>query len=176
MYLCIRNVLFLRTRGPESPILLPVWSMIEKETIKAIVEEQIKGSDRFLVAVKVSSANKITVLADSKAGITIDECASIHRFIESRLDREIEDYDLQVSSPGLDLPFLVPEQYYKNEGKKIEVIDMEGKQYSGTLKNVTDGGFELETEMRVKGKAREIKDVSFNYDRVKSARVVLIIK
>lgn len=150
--------------------------MIDKETIKAIVEECVKGSERFLVAVKVSAANKIIVLADSKAGITIDECALIHRFIENRLDREIEDFDLQVSSPGLDLPFLVLEQYYKNEGKKIEVIDIEGKQYSGTLKNVTDGGFELETEMRVKGKAREIKDVSFNYDRVKSARVVLIIK
>lgn len=150
--------------------------MIEKEAIKAIVEEHLKGSDRFLVAIKVSSANKITVLADSKVGITIDECVSIHRYIESKLDREIEDYELQVSSPGLDLPFLVLEQYYKNEGKKIEVTDTDGTQYTGILKNVTDGGFELETEVRVKGKAREMKDISFNFDQVKSARVVLIIK
>ena len=59
----------------------------------------------FLVAVKVSSANKIIVLADKLDGITIDECVSIHRFIESKLDRDIEDYELEVSSPGLDLPF-----------------------------------------------------------------------
>lgn len=150
--------------------------MIEKEVIKEIVEEHLTGSDIFLVAVKVSSANRITVLADRKGGITIDECVSIHRFIESRLDREVEDYELQVSSPGLDLPFLVTEQYYKNEGKKIEVIDREGGRFTGVLKNVTSGGFELETEVKSKGKAKELKDVSFNFDNVKSARVVLILK
>ncbi|HLN55533.1 MAG TPA: ribosome assembly cofactor RimP [Bacteroidales bacterium] len=150
--------------------------MIEKEVIKGVVEEHLKGSDIFLVAVKVSSANKITVLADRKGGITIDECVSIHRFIESKLDREVEDYELQVSSPGLDLPFIVTEQYYKNEGKKIEVIDREGGRFTGVLKNVTSGGFELETEVKSKGKARELKDVSFNFDNVKSARVVLILK
>lgn len=150
--------------------------MIEKETIKGIVDEYLKGSDLFLVGVKVSSTNKITVLADKKEGITIDECVSIHRHIESMLDRDAEDFELQVSSPGLDLPFLVIEQYYKNEGKKIEVIDTEGSKYTGILKNVTVGGFELETEVKVKGKAREMKDVSFNFDKVKSARVVLIIK
>lgn len=150
--------------------------MIEKETIKGIVDEYLKGSDLFLVGVKVSSTNKITVLADKKEGITIDECVSIHRFIESMLDRDAEDFELQVSSPGLDLPFLVIEQYYKNEGKKIEVIDTEGSKYTGILKNVTVGGFELETEVKVKGKAREMKDVSFNFEKVKSARVVLIIK
>ncbi|HEX2969669.1 MAG TPA: ribosome assembly cofactor RimP [Bacteroidales bacterium] len=150
--------------------------MIEKETIKGIVSEYLKSSDMFLVAVKVSSANRITVLADRKGGITLDECVSIHRFIESRLDRDIEDYELEVSSPGLDLPFLVKEQYYKNEGKKIEVTDTDGIKHTGILKNVTDGGFELETEVKVKGKSKEIKDISFNFDNIKSARVILIIK
>lgn len=149
--------------------------MIDKQNIKDLVDEHLKGSDIFLVGVKVSSSNRIMVLADRNDGITIDECATIHRFIESRLDRDVEDYELQVSSPGLDTPFLVIEQYYKNEGKKVEVIDSEGSKFTGVLKNVNNGGFELEAEVRAKGKMKELKDVSFNFDNVKSAKVVLTI-
>jgi ribosome maturation factor RimP len=150
--------------------------MIEKQNIQGIVEEFLRGTGLFLVAVKVSSSNRIIVLADKNEGITIDECAAIHRHIESRLDREKQDFELQVSSPGLDLPFGVIEQYYKNEGKKVEVIDNEGIKYTGVLKNVTGGGFELETEVKVKGKTKELKDISFNFEQIKTTRVILTIK
>jgi ribosome maturation factor RimP len=150
--------------------------MIEKQTIKDILDGFLKETGLFLVGIKVSSANKITVLADKKDGITIDECVAIHRHIESYLDRDKEDFELQVSSPGLDLPFAVIEQYYKNEGKKVEVIDDEGGKYTGILKNVNNGGFELEAEVKVKGKARELKEISFNFEKVKSTRVILTIK
>ena len=150
--------------------------MTDKEHIKGLVEEFIKGTGLFLVAVKVSSANRITVLADKKDGITIDECVAIHRHIEKNLDRDKEDFELQVSSPGLDLPFGVIEQYFKNEGRKVEVTDNDGTKYSGILKNVTEGGFEIETEVKVKGRAREMKDISFNFDQVKTTRVILTIK
>jgi ribosome maturation factor RimP len=149
--------------------------MIDKEHIKGSVEEFIRGTGLFLVAVKVSSANRITVLADKKEGITIEECVAIHRHIEKSLDREKEDFELQVSSPGLDLPFGVIEQYYKNEGRKVEVTDNEGTKYAGFLRNVTEGGFELETEVKIKGKAREMKEISFNFDQVNSTRVILTI-
>lgn len=141
--------------------------MVEKQSIQGLVEEFIKGTGLFLVAVKVSSSNRITVLADKNEGITIDECAAIHRHIEKSLDRDKEDFELQVSSPGLDLPFAVIEQYLKNEGKKVEVIDNEGSKLAGKLKNVTEGGFELETEFKV---------LSFNFDQIKSTRVILTIK
>jgi ribosome maturation factor RimP len=108
--------------------------------------------------------------------ITIDECASIHRHIEKSLDRNIEDFELQVSSPGLDMPFGVIEQYHKNEGKKVEVTDNDGEKFSGILKDVTSGGFELETEVKVKGKGKEIKEISFNFDQVKATREILTIK
>jgi ribosome maturation factor RimP len=150
--------------------------MIDKQDIQGIVEEFIKGTDLFIVAVKVSSSNRIIVLADKKGGITIDECAAIHRHIEMNIDRDKEDYELQVSSPGLDMPFAVLEQYYKNEGEKVEVIDLDGTKQSGKLKNVTEGGFELEAELKRKGKTKEIKDISFNFDQVKSTRVILTIK
>jgi ribosome maturation factor RimP len=150
--------------------------MIEKQKIQGMVEEFIKGTGLFLVAVKVGGSNRITILADKNNGITIDECAAIHRHIENSLDRDIEDFELQVSSPGLDLPFGVIEQYLKNEGRKVEVTDTEGSKYTGILKNVTEGGFELETEIKIKGKPKELKDISFNFDQVKATRVILTIK
>jgi ribosome maturation factor RimP len=150
--------------------------MTDKEHIKGLVEEFIKGTGLFLVAVKVSSANRITVLADKNDGITIDECVAIHRHIENNLDRDKEDFELQVSSPGLDQPFGVIEQYYKNEGRKVEVIENDGSKFTGILKNVTPGGFELEIELKIKGKTKEKKDISFNFDQVKTTRVILTIK
>ncbi len=141
--------------------------MIEKQKIQGLVEEFIKGTGLFLVTVKVSNANRIMVLADKNEGITIDECAAIHRHIENGLDRETEDFELQVSSPGLDVPFTVIEQYYKNEGRKVEVTDNEGSKYIGNLKNVTKGGFELETKLKL---------LSFNFEQIKSTRVILTIK
>jgi ribosome maturation factor RimP len=150
--------------------------MIDKQHIQTSVNEFIKGTGLFLVAVKVSSSNRITILADKNEGITIDECASIHRHIESIFDREVEDYELQVSSPGLDLPFGVIEQYFKNVGRKVEVIDNEGSKLTGILKNVTEGGFELETEVKIKGKTKELKELSFNFEQIKSTRVILTIK
>jgi len=141
-----------------------------------LVEEFIKGTGLFLVAVKVSSANRITVMADKNDGITIEECVAIHRHIENNLDRDKEDFELQVSSPGLDLPFSVIEQYYKNQGRKVEVIENDGTKLTGILKNVTAGGFELETEVKIKGKTKELKDISFNFDQIKTTRIFLTIK
>jgi ribosome maturation factor RimP len=150
--------------------------MINKDRIENLVEEYIKGKGLFLVAVKVSTSNRITILADKKEGITIDECASIHRHIEKNLDRDVEDFELKVSSPGLDMPFSVTEQYFKNEGRKVDVVDVNGEKYTGILKNVTEGGFELTIEQKVKGKSKELKDISFNYDQVKSTRENIQVK
>jgi ribosome maturation factor RimP len=141
--------------------------MIEKQKIQGLVNEFVRGTGLFLVSVKVSNANRIIVLADKNEGITIDECAAIHRHIENGLDRNKEDFELQVSSPGLDMPFVVMEQYYKNEGRKIEVTDNEGYKFIGNLKNVTVGGFELETKLKL---------LSFNFEQIKSTRVILTIK
>jgi len=162
--------------GDQSPLFYYHFkNMIDRNKIEALVKEFIDGTGIFLVAVKASTSNRITVLADTMKGITIDECAALHRYLETHLDRNIEDFDLQVSSPGLDMPFKVIEQYYRNEGRKVEVINTEGEKFSGKLKNVTGGGFELETEIKLKGKPDGIKEISFNFDQVKSTRVILTI-
>jgi len=149
--------------------------MIEKSKIEKLVTDFINGTGVFLVVIKVSSSNRITVLVDTMQGIRIDECVALHRHLEKNLDHDAEDFELQVSSPGLDMPFGVIEQYHKNEGRRVEVTDTDGIKSNGILKNVTVGGFELETEVRVKGKPKEMKDISFNFDQVKSTIVVLTI-
>ena len=163
----------IEPRGPESPILLSEIIMIEKSKIEKLVNEFIKGTDIFLVEVKVNNTNRIRVFADTKKGISIDECVEIHRHIEKNLDRNTEDYELQISSPGINMPFSVIEQYYKNEGKHVEVIDKEGSCFKGSLKNVTDGGFELVTEVKTRGKSKELKEISFNFDEIKSTKELL---
>jgi ribosome maturation factor RimP len=150
--------------------------MIEKNKIEDVTRNLIAGSDIFLVSVKVSGSNKIFINVDKNSGITIDECATLHRSIEQCFDRDEEDYELQVSSPGLDSPFVVIEQYIKNEGKKVEVVDNDGKKYTGLLKNVSTGGFELEAEIKLKGKPKETVVLSFNFDQVKYVKIVLTIK
>jgi ribosome maturation factor RimP len=155
---------------------VPRFIMIEKNKIEEVLKGLIAGSGIFPVSVKVSGSNKIIVLIDKNGGITIDECVFIHREIERHFNRDEEDYELQVSSPGIDAPFLVIEQYLKNEGGKVEVLDNESKKYTGLLRNVTAGGFELEAEIKIKGKPKETVQLSFNFDQVKHVKTVLIIK
>jgi ribosome maturation factor RimP len=153
--------------------------MVDKSYISQLVRGFVEGTDYFIVDVRVSSTGKITVLLDKKSsGLMVEDCVKLSRFIEGNLDREQEDFELQVSSPGLEMPFLVIDQYIKNQGRLVEVLDNEGVTRTGTLKNVTAGGFEIETETKVKGKGREVikTDVSFNFEQVKSARTVIIFK
>lgn len=149
--------------------------MIDKKKIEEIAKRFIEGTGLFIVAVRVSSTGRITVLADRKEGITIDECIELSRFIESNLDRDSEDFELQVSSPGIDMPFLVWEQYSKNEGREIEVTDTSGETVKGILKNVTPGGFELEISTRKKG-VTETRELSYNFEQVKTAKEILKFK
>ncbi len=150
--------------------------MADKAEVERIVREFIAEKGLFLVGIKISASNRITVLADTMDGIKIDECVALHRYVEKNLDRDREDYELQVSSPGLDMPFAVIQQYNKNEGRLVEVTGTDGNKLTGLLKNVTAGGFEIETEIKEKGKVKVIREVSFNYDQVKSTRALYTIK
>lgn len=151
--------------------------MITREQIIKLVGEYIVKTDYFIVDVRVSQTMKITVLFDRmNGGLMVEDCVNLSRFIESRLDRSNIDFELQVSSPGLDMPFLVHQQYLKNQGRKITVVDTTGNSYTGVLKNVTTGGFELETEVKLKGKITEKKEISLNFDQVKGAKSVIEFK
>jgi len=150
--------------------------MINKEHIRQQVEEHISGTGIFLVDVKFSSTGRLTVLIDRQEGVTIDDCASLSKWINQLLGDEAGDYELNVSSPGLDMPFHVIEQYRKNEGRIVEVEDLSGVKIKGILTNVTIGGFDLQTEMKQKGKIPETEVSHFNYDETRAVKIIISFK
>lgn len=153
--------------------------MINTEKIEKILKDWTEDKAIFLVALSIGSGNTIKVLLDKPEGITIDECVLISRMIESRLNRDEEDYELQVSSPGLDIPFKVIEQYYKNTGNEIEVITQDGLKNKGILNKVTDKGIELAIKVRVKKEKKKKfihKNISLDFNQIKTAKTVVAFK
>jgi ribosome maturation factor RimP len=138
--------------------------MITDEAIKALVEQHIRGTDIFLVEVTVKSGNAIRVHVDRPEGISIDQCVKISRFLNEQLDRDVEDYSLEVSSPGVGTPFRVKQQYEKNRGHKIEVILTDGSRQDGKLESVSQDAIVL----KVKGKDREIR-----FDEIKKTKAII---
>jgi len=110
--------------------------MINKKKIEDIVLGELVDSDIVLVDTQVSSSNAIKVLLDSEKGVTITDCVKVSRSIEGSLDREIEDFELEVSSYGLFSPFKLLLHYQKNIGKEVEVYLNEGKNFKGVLNNI----------------------------------------
>ena len=134
--------------------------MIDKEQISNIVEKSLEGSDHFLVDVKVTPDNVITVEIDSMTGVDIDTCARLTREIEQEVDRDVEDYELEVGSAGLTSPLKVRRQYEKNIGNELEVLTRDGRKLTGTLKSINEAGdeFTLIIPQKVKepGKKRPV--------------------
>jgi ribosome maturation factor RimP len=150
--------------------------VITKDHIRKLAVSHIKGTGIFLVAVRLSSTGRITVLIDRPEGVTIDDCASLSRFISHELGEEGGDHELNVSSPGLDMPLLVHEQYLKNAGKMVEVTDLEGTIEKGTLTNVTKGGFDLKIVTMEKNRETGSVIRSFNFEDIKSVKVIISFK
>lgn len=107
--------------------------MITKEQIATLVEEAVAGTDRFLVDVKVKPANVIEVYVDSDTAVSIDNCMEISRFIESKLDRDVEDYELSVFSWGLSGALKMDRQLQKYVGKDVEIKTKEWGRIQGKL-------------------------------------------
>ncbi len=113
----------------------------------------------FLVEVKVDSSSKIRVHIDKNQGISIDDCVSVSRELEGRLDRDNEDFALEVSSPGLDAPFRVSEQYDKNIEKMVTVQLKDGSKVQGLLKEAGEKHLLLELNSSAKGKDPELQEL-----------------
>ena len=150
--------------------------MISKTRIETLVNEFTADSDIFIVSVKVTTGNKITVLVNKKDGISISECVQISKHIEGNLDRETEDFDLQVSSPGIGEPLLVKEQFEMSSGRRVEVTDSEGEKYTGIMKSFSGDEFALEFKQRAKGKKRELTEKLFKLEEIRSVRVLITFK
>jgi len=154
--------------------------MITKDKILHIIEMYSGGKDFFVVDIHISKQNRISVYVDRREGITIDECADISKFIEQHLNRDKEDYELIVSSPGLDTPFKVPEQYYKNVGRDIKVQLHNGETHKGKLIAIEQERIIFEeTEKKKKGKKKdavaELKTVTVLIADIKTTKLSIEI-
>lgn len=155
--------------------------MIEREDILRYVEEGLQGTDYFVVDVTVQPGNTIVVEIDNREGVDLDRCVELSRFIESKLDRDTEDFELEVGSAGLTSPFKVLGQYRKNIGNEVEVLTKGGVKLSGVLKDAGEERFTVTITKKVKPENAKRKieveeDLTFAYDEVKYTKYLIRFK
>lgn len=156
--------------------------MIKKEEVTQIVEDFLqKDPLYFLVDVKVTPDNRIGVEIDSFQGISIDYCIELNKFIESKLDRDVEDYELEVSSAGLTSPFKVRKQYEKNIGNEVEIFTYDNKKLSGVLNALDEEKIFLEIEKQEKpeGAKRKItvkEEITIPFTNIKTTKYIIRFK
>ncbi len=154
--------------------------MIDKAEIMHLVKEKL-NDNMFLVDITVNDRSVINIYVDSFDGLTIDQCVSISRHVEHSLDRDVEDFELQVSSPGLTESFKVIEQYYKYAGKEVEIVPNEGEKLKGFLLEANEEGITLETSSKEKLQGQKKKQVilkkhQYKYEDIKSTKAVISFK
>jgi ribosome maturation factor RimP len=156
--------------------------MISKEVISRLIEEKLAESAHYLVDVTINPENRIVVEIDSDETIGIDDCVMLSRYIEANLDREKEDYELEVGSAGITSPFKVQRQYVKYLGKEVEVLLKNGVKQTGVLKATDEKGITLAVQKLVKpedGSKRKVRieeALSYAFDEIKYTKYILRFK
>jgi ribosome maturation factor RimP len=152
--------------------------LITKEHIQEIAEEHLKGTDLFVTGVRVSAGNTVNVFIDGDRGVTIDDCVALSRYIEKTLDRDKEDFSLDVSSHGAAAPLVYPRQYKKHIGRNFEVKLEDGSKAEGELASCNDEGIVLQYQVREnkpigKGKITVTKQQQIKYNQIKESKIKL---
>ena len=155
--------------------------MIDKNVVKTVVEEWLQDKEYFLVDIEVSTDDRIVVEIDHADGVWIEDCVSLSRLIEDHLNRDEEDYELEVGSAGIGQPFKVEQQYINCIGKDVEVLAADGKKMEGVLKSVDGRQFVVTVteKQKVEGKKRpQLVEVEkqFSMDEVKYCKYLINFK
>jgi ribosome maturation factor RimP len=143
--------------------------------ITKLVDEHLAGTDKFLVEVLIKPSNRIYVFIDGDHGVTISDCVGLSRYIESQLDRETEDYELNVSSSGADQPIRLPRQYLKNIGRSLQVKLAEDNIITGKLEEVTKNGIILATPGDKKKKMAP-ETLNLHFEDIIESKVIILFK
>lgn len=134
--------------------------MTLKEKVEQAVGEYLAGKDMVLVSLKCSASSVIEVTLDSMDGITIDTCMEASRFIESRLDRDEQDFELTVGSASISEPMTHPLQYRKNISREVEIME-EGSRTKliAVLEDADDKGITVTYKEKIaqEGKKRKVE-------------------
>lgn len=155
--------------------------MIDKNFVKELVDRWLEGKDYFLTDLTVSPDDRIVVEIDHEEGVWIEDCVELSRFIESQLDRDEEDFELEVGSAGIGQPFKVLRQYEIHQGERVEVLTLEGRKLQGVLSGVTPDEFTLTVEEKVREEGSKrpklvSKDIHFAYNQVKWTKYLIDFK
>ena len=155
--------------------------MTDKSAVIQLVEEWLRDKDYFLVDVSISPDNKITVEIDHAEGVWIEDCVKLSRFIEAHLNRDMEDYELEVGSAGIGRPFKVLRQYENHIGKDVEVLTVNNEKLKGILLSATSDNFTIEVTQKIKtekSKRSQLAKVehTFTYDQVKYTKYLISFK
>ncbi len=149
-----------------------------KDTVTELLNQALKEEESlFLIDFSISSDAKIKVVIDGDTGVTVADCVKISRAIEHNLDREEEDFSLEVTSVGAAAPMRLPRQYQKNIGRKIHVATFQ-EVFEGNLTATQTDGIILEWKAREpkptgKGKITVQKRKEIKFSEIKEAKVVL---
>ena len=158
--------------------------MIDRKEIEGLVDERIQELDNglYVVEMTISSTNVIRIEIDKiNGGVTVADCVSVSRNVEHNLDREKADFELHVSSAGLDKPFRHINQYIKNVGRTINVKTKDGRTIEGEIVKVADEKIILSSEemQLLEGKKKKEK-VEVIYEimltEIKEANIVISFK
>jgi len=153
--------------------------MIKKEDIQQLVEDFLTDTDKFIVKISVGHENKIHIYIDGDSDVSIDDCVALSRYIESKIDRDIEDYDLNVSSSGVGEPLLHSRQFKNKLNKPIEVLLKEGSKFKAILLGTEDNKITFAREIKTKGKKSKTfktgEAETISLDDVKHVKEILFI-
>jgi len=150
-----------------------------RETVKNLLDEGLnQREDLFLIDFDVLSDNTIKVIIDGDNGVLVEDCMFISRAIENNLDREEQDFSLEVLSSGATQPLTNKRQYIKNIGRTLSVKTTDNKTIEGTLTQASDDKILLEWKTREpkpvgKGKVTVKKQAEITYDVISKAQVVI---
>ena len=155
--------------------------MTDKTLVKQIVEEWLEKNEYFLTQIDITDDNRILLEIDHKDGVWIEDCVELSRFIEEHLDRDAEDFELEVGSAGLGQPFCVHQQYVIHEGDEVEVWTKDGRHEVGTLQKVEPETFVLvstKKEKRDGDKRPKLyeNETTYRYDDVRETRLFIDFK
>jgi ribosome maturation factor RimP len=150
--------------------------MIDKENIRKITEEVLQGTDKFLVDIMIQPGNRISVFIDGDRGVSIEDCRKISRSLEERLNEGPGNFELSVSSPGLDRPLKFLRQYKKNIGRGMEIVTVNGEKVEGILLSVDDSGLEIIPPAKDKKKKEEQKNISLQFRDIKVAKIKIAFR
>ena len=153
---------------------------MDKEKIKNLINDAVaQNQELFITELKFLSDNKIFVEVDGDHGIPLKECIRISREVEHNLDREVEDFSLEVTSPDVSNPLKNKRQYKKNINRILKIRLQDNSTIEGVLTKVTEDKIELEWKARErkpigKGKITVVKNATISYTNILEAKVKII--